>query len=1224
MPLYADMYHSYLGPPPSSSIPSSLYYSSSHYNPLQYSPHIPSTSSYSRPLPSSLTNTRPSYASRYTPKLMTITETPKHANRISALSRLNSPILMRTASPKYIPQRPKRICTTEIDVSSSKYNRSQITKPKQESCTTSSIESSDKNNEDIVTKSVTGKDKDTPVIECRSTIKRDRPMVRLSTVCRRSRLDSEKETSAANKETSDDKKPDQESLQPTELEISPRTSWRQSFGDDLLVTPKKNSPKKSPGEILLEKHIINLEPSAQIQKPFQSKEEQMFKYEKAMNKRSSIRKLGQTKIPSFHEICQDISSDKIDDLNAGELRRRASSIIEEELHLVNNIVKSQSGTLYCMLEREIEVSEDDEENENNDVTSRLSRRKIKRIKKVKHKITAKVDVDNQLIVNPIIDELKVEEKSDTQNALKKINAVIESVEENMTKSKILKPIGKSKTKPCDALPLVEKTKTMQTSSEALSSDQNSKSGKKEMILEKPDVMLKTTTGLKLKKLKLDKPSRTDEQRADLDPKILKNVKNLKINTVSDKNQNLSNPLPKKKTPEENVDKKILSEILKLPEINTETENSVISKPNIIKIETEKVAEVVKKKTTKDVITDKPLKSAEKVKLVNTKSGNEVISKNTLEKKSELATDLKRTDEINEDVDNFWNIIGNRETVHFSKRRQQIESETEESRKLYEYVEKAPETTENKKILSKVEIEKKKFKEPTKSKLKLNTVRQEPKVAVITTSETILLNKNLTDGKLKVMLEPNMDEKSVTSDMTFFKPINDKNKTIFELKLTNSKAEDKTNKNLPEMKISNSNKDTKFSLINTLETKDESAQETDIKLQKSEKQTEQHPPKQKIEPKMTEKPAKTQTKEKSVMTKMKALQLNSSSLVTPPVVNKLFATSDAKKKASHGIPEMKKTDENKNSASANNKITSESSSTTTLSNLKITEENNGLVAKSSSPAVVNNKNKSIISLRFENKNKNDNILSDGVNETNKNIDSETVTKTKPPTIPTSNANTTQLTTTKVGTIDLNKEKATTSEKDAKNAMKVACKNATTNNNKTCDNDNKNNSKITVDKCDNKLNNKQNTTEGNFDSENVSDNNKTTSHGNISKFATISDLNSIESINKKKTFKTEASTSKVLNDQNTDQQKFQSSVKNLYEKSAEKKESLVIKKRLTNNSIISGSISPFSSTNSSSEWSDDMGHRSKKFDPKKKVKLNFDQMKPCYNKKTDKAPFIMIAR
>lgn len=202
---------------------------------------------------------------RYKPHLSTISES-------SALRRINSPKLAYHISPKYIVPKPIKINTADIDVSVNKYRKYErpgrsplATTPEKEKRTTKSP--SPVESEELPAR----------------PIQRNRRSVRLHTVYK---TDDAKES-------------------PT---------WRDQLQLD-NVDKKEERNKKTPGEKLVEKHLLKQEE------------------EKAETKKK--RKESVSKTPSFHDICRAISSDTINEiLNPGqpeEVQRKQSRQFTEEL-----------------------------------------------------------------------------------------------------------------------------------------------------------------------------------------------------------------------------------------------------------------------------------------------------------------------------------------------------------------------------------------------------------------------------------------------------------------------------------------------------------------------------------------------------------------------------------------------------------------------------------------------------------------------------------------------------------------------------------------------------------------------------------------------------------------------------------------------------------------------------------------------------------------------------
>ncbi|KMZ09464.1 uncharacterized protein Dsimw501_GD17078, isoform D [Drosophila simulans] len=379
--------------------------------------------------------------SRYQPKLTTITETGRHSGHSSLmpLTRINSPKYSSSvttpsygssgASSRYIPARPIAINTADIDVSSSRYRRAVPSKSQEKEQLKEEVKQ--KEQKEQAEEEVKPSPKETPAESSdagaesrpnrRSTIRRNRPVVRLSTIRRRS-----KDRSAESPKKEQVQEHQFRDLPPA---TEPSLSWRQKLAEELAAFPV-TSNKKSPGELLRERFYIKDEKEeptnfnrAQIQELVQpqsahktstpeveisakkevddEKEDDSDKQEQELEEmQETIRRLSLVQCPTFHDICEDISSDKIDDdLNAGELRRRASIIQEQEQEILNKLQKSNSGS-FQLIHLERRSSHDSTTTNDEDLKER-SKRRSKKSKKMRHKITAIVEVENAPQAQPV-------------------------------------------------------------------------------------------------------------------------------------------------------------------------------------------------------------------------------------------------------------------------------------------------------------------------------------------------------------------------------------------------------------------------------------------------------------------------------------------------------------------------------------------------------------------------------------------------------------------------------------------------------------------------------------------------------------------------------------------------------------------------------------------------------------------------------------------------------
>ena len=374
MPLYADMYHSYIGggtPTSYSQVYNLPSYSSSTYTP-SYTPSPRITS-----------------VPRYLPKLTTISETPLSKHRLAALSRLSSPkiTIVRRLSPKYVAPRPRRIDTSDIDVSAQRFANRRISEVKAKEIT------------EVIPELQKDESVDDIHMKGRSTIRRDRGLVRLKTT----RMRSKSPPPVVEKV----KKIEQIKIEPIKIEDKPvdidmgygsserssSGSWRNMFEGELDLYDKKviSPTTKTPGENFFEKYRIKDTESI-------NNMHYLTIDDLPMEKRDSVRRRSGGKLPSFKEICSDISSDKLtDDLNAGELRRRASLIIEEE---INKIRQSESGTILCTLLQEAQPEPEDIDSD---------KRKSRKVKKIRQKITAKTSIENhEPVIKAVIASVEIE------------------------------------------------------------------------------------------------------------------------------------------------------------------------------------------------------------------------------------------------------------------------------------------------------------------------------------------------------------------------------------------------------------------------------------------------------------------------------------------------------------------------------------------------------------------------------------------------------------------------------------------------------------------------------------------------------------------------------------------------------------------------------------------------------------------------------------------------
>uniref|UniRef100_A0A1I8N4R1 protein kinase C n=1 Tax=Musca domestica TaxID=7370 RepID=A0A1I8N4R1_MUSDO len=448
MPLYSDSNYFYSG---GSTPLFSPYYpgSSAISSASSYSPY---TSTYNRAIsgsyvvPISAPRT-PSYtthglssSSRYQPKLSTITESSplmsvSRHSALSPLTRINSPKYTSYTSsssttpihhhtPKYTPPKPILINTADIDVSANRYR-----KRKEEALRQAQLQhesemanimnahnrAPQEGQEEIKPHTATPLydttqqgSEESSAPQNRSTIRRNRPVVRLSTIRSRSKERNRKKV------------------------------------EDLYVDTEPEEKKRRDMESETTKSEL------ENQENEQNFEEVILELDKDMQ---TVRKLSIPQCPTFHDICEDISSDKIDDdLNAGALRRRASLIQEQQL--LNQVQKSPSGTFQTInLERRDSHDSSDGGSLAGGLNKHSSKRLSKKGKKIRHKITAIVEIENDPSCSIGLSKISPDPKDAAESAsLPKFTVNVETVEEHheihkvfkLPKKKSIKKVSKAK------------------------------------------------------------------------------------------------------------------------------------------------------------------------------------------------------------------------------------------------------------------------------------------------------------------------------------------------------------------------------------------------------------------------------------------------------------------------------------------------------------------------------------------------------------------------------------------------------------------------------------------------------------------------------------------------------------------------------------------------------------------------------------------------------------
>ncbi|XP_055383056.1 serine/threonine-protein kinase pakA isoform X1 [Condylostylus longicornis] len=710
MPLYTDSSGLYWAPIATSTSRDS------------YSSYLPGAyTSYTRPLTYSLPSTstsslRSNYASssRYRPNLSTISETPYTSRGLTSLTRINSPKvsstdITSTYHSTYTPARPININTADIDVSEERFKKSNtskyrnynlstpittsITENINESKTDNLVDESktdiNNNNRDVKEQNDDNKvtnnnenDYNSNFIN-RSTIKRNRTVVRLSisrprksqnTTINSSSSASPKKKKIVNDSTNNDTANTTNLNHSNVSDTDNSVSWRQKVGEDLLK-PIKNM-KKTPGDLIREKHIIPIsdqenKTEAQINddqdievpenlKPKEGEPTDLI-VEVDNVTHTAKRRLSIPRCPDFQDFCEDISSDKLDDdLNAGELRRRASLIQEQEIELLNQLQKSASGSVQLIHLERVESTPD---------LVPSTKRKSKK-KRIRHKITATVNVDNPSQLLRIDEKLPLESSNkdqsqspETGKKSPKIIYNVDAIEENQTVETIVK-LPKKKKKAADKkLETIENMNALEDSPKTakITKNQaplNAKNGKvenmEECLVDKPkqkkttDVSIKPSNGTQSE---ISAP-KTPLKTADASPGSPKTPKSAPLSPFK-KPKALE--LKKSATSVDNSEKDLTAAKKDIKKPST---------PDYFKFDEESISEAQKLMSPSSASKATTPKSAPQNKTSELNKGSDEVK---LRNKAKSGKKVEKSDS----GEDFWNSVGSRETIYFDKRKKSL-------------------------------------------------------------------------------------------------------------------------------------------------------------------------------------------------------------------------------------------------------------------------------------------------------------------------------------------------------------------------------------------------------------------------------------------------------------------------------------------------------------------------------------------------------------------------
>lgn len=338
---------------------------SSYSNPYSMGPYANHSSiiaaNYIRPVISPYTKPLTRIRIGYTPLLATISEAHAGAR---PLTRISSPKVVLHSSPKFKMPRPISINTADIDVSVNKYRKYNRSPRSPDVNKSDNIEDNSKEIEQV---SETAKGK--------SPLRRDRAVVRIHTIHKRSR--KKQPTQYSNEESSEPK-------------LTRR--WRDNYEED---KPKRRERKlENPAERLLQKHLIKDKADEE-----RSRLNADNKKEEAPIKDNPLEKS-----PSFHDICKSISSDALnnDDLNPGQpehikkrqsrtlssedifkkIRRNSAEILQENVILLDQLIMNEH------LDKPL-IEQDEKKKKRKDSESKPeeNRASVKRKKKITRKKT---------------------------------------------------------------------------------------------------------------------------------------------------------------------------------------------------------------------------------------------------------------------------------------------------------------------------------------------------------------------------------------------------------------------------------------------------------------------------------------------------------------------------------------------------------------------------------------------------------------------------------------------------------------------------------------------------------------------------------------------------------------------------------------------------------------------------------------------------------------------
>ncbi|XP_077285998.1 uncharacterized protein LOC143911113 isoform X2 [Arctopsyche grandis] len=605
-----------------------------------YSTHS-SLGGYSRSPLSSYSGIRSTYVPtrNYSPYLSTINENSsarRVAGSANILKRL-SPDVQSRLSPKYKPQKPITINTADIDVSRNKYTR---TEPRSE--VTNDADEAD------VQKDASG------IERGRSTIRRSRPVVRLHTIRRKDRDSPKTERGSIKKEEDDTPSLTDTSninsplFSPTKQ--SPKSKWRENLSEDLEYKDKRTN-RKTPGEKLKEKFLIRdtkEEELALLEKEYREKKrkENLNTYTESnmatptpikrhnSSKRHSIRKVlncDGVNEENYHNSIQrnvskrmSIKGEQANEKDLANHRRFSQEMLEEQSQIFDALIRGENLSTTQLDISKVGLSEPEAS-----AATEFSKIGSKRKKKSLDNLTEGFGMPQS--------------RTKSDNA---INEMIDSSERDKS--------------PVSIAPKTSQKIRKSSSGSMIATLDSITENPKEPIVLKMNAIAESPTELKVVEPSVKTPK--------FKPKISSTVQvnnvesNLKIKVDDIVIEEIAKPKPK-----------LISNIKY--EVVCDEKNEIVNEKELSKVEKKKASP--KKANTQ--LDKRQLEVSESKKSETQKVMPQLLQEKKNARQSTIVN--KQKNESNEeDIDDFWNKIGKRETIYYKDRRKRLQEEAEKTKK----------------------------------------------------------------------------------------------------------------------------------------------------------------------------------------------------------------------------------------------------------------------------------------------------------------------------------------------------------------------------------------------------------------------------------------------------------------------------------------------------------------------------------------------------------------